>query len=154
MDQIKSEEEWCFMNKTCEECVNNRLGCLPAKQRLFKELEIETSTISLFRDFSFFEMEWSLSKERKERFMAEENWESFVRLSCRCFPVFKNLAAKQDKEPVDNGQQDKEPEDKGQGDETQGEGPYEKQLASLFDHYAPYFYPSYNKAKSQSNEKP
>jgi len=86
--------------------------------------------------------------------LAEENWESFVRLSCRCFPVFKNLAAKQEKEPVDNGQKGKMPllpeTGNGQGDEKQGEGPYEKELASLFDHYAPYFYPSYNEAKSQS----
>lgn len=46
------------------------------------------------------------------------------------------------------GQQDKNLEDKEQGDKIHGEGPFEKQLASLFHHmsptsmhnYVPYFY--------------
>ena len=102
-----SEEEWGEMDKKCKDCVINRLDCRWAKVRLFEHLEREKSQIGWF------------SSIQKENLTADENWESFVRLSCRCFPVFKNK-------------------------QEQGEGSHEKELASLFHHYVLYFYPSYS----------
>lgn len=100
-----SEQEWHEMNKKCDDCVINRLNCRLAKEKLFEHLEREKSQIGWF------------SSIQKEKLSAAENWESFVRLSCECFPVFRNK-------------------------QEEGEGAHEKELASVFHHYVPYFYSS------------
>ena len=69
----------CFeMNNECNDCVINRLDCLPAKIRLFEHLDHEESQRK------------RLSSIENEYLTAVENWESFVRLSCGCCSVFSN----------------------------------------------------------------
>jgi len=101
-----SKKEWKEMEEKCEKCVTTRFNCEPAKLRLFEQLELEKSRLG-----------WT-SRIQKGKMMENENWESFVRLSCRCFPVFKNMPS--------------------------GEGSHEKDLGSLFRYYVPYFYPTSN----------
>jgi len=110
-----SKQEWKEMDEKCESCVAKRSKCEPAKSRLFKQLELEKPRLGVFY----------LMDIDSEKMMEEENWESFVRLSCGCFPVFKN--------------------------KKDGEGKHEKQLSSLFRYYVPFFYPTSNEDEASTS---